>query len=227
MIQRHSGILIRLYTVKMDSFYVIVPLETDSGDILWKFSFKHEAYGVLLIKIVNCNTNTSFSGSLKMQWHLEKIVPINHFSLLQHLQSWVGKGTVTMELSVKIVFLQSVKASADLLLPLHQTEQWAWEGKSSLVSLDLMFSLHREIAIFIFFLLFFPHLSVRHLINALKKMPKCHCCWMRNLTFWCFPPWLNACLTDGAWWFAVIFLLNIALTLMQLFVIPAGFSQNL
>lgn len=67
MIQRHSGILIRLYTVKMDSFYVIVPLEIDSGDILWKFSFKHEAYGVLLIKIVNCNTNTSFSGSLKMQ----------------------------------------------------------------------------------------------------------------------------------------------------------------
>lgn len=71
MIQRYSGILIRLYTVKMDSFYVIVPLETDSGDILWKFSFKHEAYGVLLIKIVNCKTNTSFSGSLKMQWHLE------------------------------------------------------------------------------------------------------------------------------------------------------------
>lgn len=122
MIQRHSGILIRLCTVQMDSFYVIVPLETDSGDILWKFSFKHEAHGVLLIKIVNCNTNTSFSGSLKMQCHLEN--SSNPSRLPPAAFTELGGQRNSKELSVKIVFLRSVKASADLLLlPLHHTEQ--------------------------------------------------------------------------------------------------------
>lgn len=83
----------------------------------------------------------------KAAWRCSAVwrkVPINHFSPLQYLQRRLGRGTVAVELSVPIVFLQSVKESADLLLPLHQTEQWGWEGKGSLVSLDLMFSLQRN-----------------------------------------------------------------------------------